>query len=45
MRRMLLTSIAVFLGPLIAAAQPHTVVALSHTDFTAYEIDPRRVRC
>lgn len=26
--------------PGLAAAQPHTVVALSHTDFTAYEIDP-----
>lgn len=26
--------------PAVAAAQSHTVVALSHTDFTAYEIDP-----
>jgi YVTN family beta-propeller protein len=40
MRRTLLTLTAVFLGPFFAAAQPHTVVALSHTDFTAYEIDP-----
>ena len=26
--------------PLAAAAQPHTIVALSHTDHTIYEIDP-----
>ena len=26
--------------PAVAAAQPHTLVALSHSDHTAYEIDP-----
>ncbi len=26
--------------PVAAAAQPHTIVALSHTDHTIYEIDP-----
>jgi YVTN family beta-propeller protein len=26
--------------PVVAAAQPHTLVALSHSDHTAYEIDP-----
>ncbi len=28
------------LAPAVAAAQSHTIVALSHTDHTAYEIDP-----
>jgi len=28
------------LAPAAAVAQPHTIVALSHTDRTAYEVDP-----
>lgn len=27
-------------APCVAAAQDHTIIALSHDDFTAYEIDP-----
>ena len=40
MRRTLVTLFVASMLPAIAAAQDHTVVALSHTDFTAYEIDP-----
>jgi YVTN family beta-propeller protein len=40
MRRLLLALVPVLIAPAMAAAQAHTVVALSHTDFTAYEIDP-----
>jgi len=40
MRRMLLIVCATALLPVAAAAQPHTLVALSHEDHTAYEIDP-----
>lgn len=29
-----------FLVPAVATAQPHTIVALSHSDHTAYEVDP-----
>jgi YVTN family beta-propeller protein len=31
---------AVVAAPALAAAQPHTIVALSHSDNTAYELDP-----
>ena len=40
MSRLLATAALACLLPAAAAAQPHTVVALSHTDHTAYEIDP-----
>jgi YVTN family beta-propeller protein len=40
MRRALVTLCVLSLLPAAAAAQPHTIVALSHTDHTAYEIDP-----
>jgi YVTN family beta-propeller protein len=40
MHRLLLLATALWLVPAPVVAQPHTVVALSHTDFTAYEIDP-----
>ena len=40
MRRALVTLSVLSLLPAAAAAQPHTIVALSHTDHTAYEIDP-----
>jgi len=39
MRRTFIT-LCVALLPAAAAAQSHTIVALSHTDHTAYEIDP-----
>lgn len=35
-------------GPGVSAARDHTVIALSHDDFTAYELDPatdRIVNC
>ena len=34
------TACLLVLVPAAAAAQPHTIVALSHSDFTAYEVDP-----
>lgn len=40
MRRSFVTLCAALLVPMAAAAQSHTIVALSHTDHTAYEIDP-----
>jgi YVTN family beta-propeller protein len=40
MRRTLVTLSVAALLPMAAAAQPHTIVALSHTDHTVYEIDP-----
>ncbi len=40
MFRSLVTMALVALLPAAAAAQSHTVVALSHTDHTAYEVDP-----
>ena len=40
MRRLFLIACAAALLPGIAVAQPHTLVALSHEDHTAYEIDP-----
>ena len=40
MRRTLLVLTVAALWPAAAAAQPHTIVALSHTDHTVYEIDP-----
>ena len=40
MRRALVTLCVATLLPAAAAAQSHTIVALSHTDHTAYEIDP-----
>lgn len=36
----LLTACVISLVPATAMAQPHTIVALSHNDHTAYEIDP-----
>lgn len=39
MRRVVLVLVALWL-PSAATAQPHTLVALSHSDHTAYEIDP-----
>jgi YVTN family beta-propeller protein len=39
MRRLVIALVALWL-PAGAAAQPHTLVALSHSDHTAYEIDP-----
>jgi YVTN family beta-propeller protein len=39
MRRLVIALVALWL-PSAAAAQPHTLVALSHSDHTAYEIDP-----
>jgi YVTN family beta-propeller protein len=35
-----LTACILSLGPAAALAQTHTIVALSHTDHTAYEVDP-----
>ena len=40
MRRALVTLCVLSLLPAAAAAQQHTIVALSHTDHTVYEIDP-----
>lgn len=40
MRRVLSILCVTLLLPAAAAAQPHTIVALSHTDHTVYEIDP-----
>lgn len=40
MRRALLTACFVLFVPTVAAAQSHTIVALSHSDHTAYEVDP-----
>lgn len=40
MRRFVVTLCAVTLLTAVAAAQTHTIVALSHTDHTAYEVDP-----
>jgi YVTN family beta-propeller protein len=40
MRRALLILCAIALLPAATSAQPHTLVALSHSDHTAYEIDP-----
>lgn len=40
MRRTLVVLTVAALWPAAAAAQPHTIVALSHTDHTVYEIDP-----
>lgn len=40
MSRMLVTAVLAGLLPAVAAAQAHTVVVLSHTDHTAYEVDP-----
>ena len=40
MRRVFVIACVAALLPAAAAAQPHTLVALSHADFTAYEIDP-----
>ncbi len=39
MLRLVIALVALWL-PSAAAAQPHTLVALSHSDHTAYEIDP-----
>ena len=36
MRRALLAACLASLAPAVAAAQPHTIVALSHSDYTAY---------
>lgn len=36
----LFTACFLSLAPSVATAQSHTIVALSHTDHTAYEIDP-----
>ena len=36
----LFTACVLSLAPSVATAQSHTIVALSHTDHTAYEIDP-----
>jgi YVTN family beta-propeller protein len=40
MRNTLVTACLVSLVSLAGAAQTHTIVALSHTDHTAYELDP-----
>lgn len=40
MFRALLVVCATALLPAAASAQPHTLVALSHSDHTAYEVDP-----
>ena len=40
MRRLFVIACAAALLPVAAAAQSHTLVALSHEDHTAYEIDP-----
>ena len=40
MRAVFLTTCLLLLVATTAAAQPHTIVALSHSDFTAYEVDP-----
>lgn len=40
MRRVFATMSMAWLLPVAAAAQSHTVVALSHTDHTVYEVDP-----
>ncbi len=40
MRRLLPTAVALLLLPGALAAQPHSLVALSHSDHTAYDIDP-----
>jgi YVTN family beta-propeller protein len=40
MRRLFVIACAAALLPVTAAAQSHTLVALSHEDHTAYEIDP-----
>lgn len=40
MRRSLVSVCVALFLPAAAAAQPHTIVALSHTDHTVYEIDP-----
>ena len=36
----LLTACLLWIGPAAALAQTHTIVALSHSDHTAYEVDP-----
>jgi YVTN family beta-propeller protein len=36
----LLTAALLWIGPAAAFAQTHTIVALSHSDHTAYEVDP-----
>jgi YVTN family beta-propeller protein len=40
MRRALFVACLLSLGAASATAQPHTIVALSHSDHTAYELDP-----
>src|ERR671936_149397 len=40
MRKALLTTCFLSLAPLAAAGQSHTIVALSHSDNTVYELDP-----
>jgi YVTN family beta-propeller protein len=40
MRRALFVACLLSLGAITAMAQPHTIVALSHSDHTAYELDP-----
>lgn len=40
MARRLTIALLVWLVPAAGQAQPHTVVMLSHTDHTAYEVDP-----
>ncbi len=40
MTRTLLVAAACSLFAQVAAAQDHTIIALSHSDFTAYELDP-----
>lgn len=40
MRRVLVPALCLALLPALAAAQSHSIVALSHTDHTVYEVDP-----
>lgn len=40
MRGALITVCVLSVLPVAVAAQRHTIVALSHSDFTAYEVDP-----
>jgi len=39
-RRAFFTACLLSIAPVAALAQPHTIVALSHSDSTAYEVDP-----
>ena len=44
MRHVLVAASLGLLVSTVAAAQTHTIVALSHTDNTAYELDPETGR-